>query len=104
MARAIVAGIVIIVIGSLVVGYFIWFGRHQSRQENLRAGRPIKGDLSRNTERQLIDKLDDAANMLRSMTATANQLDGDFISTATLAVMNDWLNSYQTLRKELERV
>lgn len=103
MGKAIVTGIVIVVIVLVAAGYFIWQGRHQARQENLKAGRPVKGDLSRSTEQQLVAKLDQAANIMRIMTASTGSLDGDFITKPSQAAIASWLSSYQDLRKELER-
>ena len=103
MGRAIIVGAVIILLALIYSALYIYIKRHAARQDNLRAGLPVKGDLSRRTEGHLIAKLDSAAQLFQNISTSTSHLEGDFLTERSQANVATWLESYRQLRKELER-
>lgn len=95
MGRALITATVVVILAFLVFAGVVWWKRHNARREDIKAGRPVRGDLNRAQENELRALLVDAAEVMRSLGA-GNPLEGrvDFLTEESDAAVKQWLRRY----------
>ncbi len=103
MGRAIVVGTVIVVVLFAVLMFAAWWRARSDRQADKDAGRPMQGDLGSIEERELIELLHAARQMLAPMHQTGQRMAGGPIAPLpdqlTISV---WLDAYDNLMKGMK--
>lgn len=93
LGKAIVTGIVIIVVLLILAGVWIWTKRHD-----------FKGDLSQGEEKHMRELVTEAAMIFTSMGPDAYGAldDADFLSHRSKTAIKGWMDKYQKNRREFE--
>lgn len=97
MGRVIAIGAIVVIL-VVVIGLFInWYLKRQERREDKALGRPLKGDLGRKQELELIKENDEAAQYVRKILAPPNSLDEEFVllPTKMRTELQQWLRSHE---------
>lgn len=85
MGKAIVIGVVIIVLALILAGLALWFGRQEVK---------VRTALTPRQERQQRELLDRAATVLRDAGAARTIEDSDILSHRTMKARDQWLDRY----------
>jgi hypothetical protein len=94
MFRAVVFGLVAIIIVGLVMYTFVWTRKHEDE---------VKGGLSRSDAREGRKLLDDAARLLSGLGVGMDVDDIDILTPKTRTAVDSWIERYEEYGKGIER-
>lgn len=103
MGRVVVVGTIFVVSMIAVLVWLAWDARRSDKQDDKRAGRPIKGDLNATQERELGELLFDAHRILTAIGVnnTVEQMtDPEIIRTSTRREIAAWTARYRNRKAQ----
>jgi hypothetical protein len=102
MAARVWAPVVALIVLAVIVAVtcIVWT-RQKNRQENVKAGRPLRGDLNQRHERALMTQLDTAHELLRLLGHDPNLDTASFISGRHAELIDEWQAQYIKLNGQI---
>jgi len=93
MGKAIVIGLVIVVIAAILAGVAMWMRTRDSKDTALEKGLPLKGDLTARQERRILEANDKAADVMHQLLyqPLGMSLESTLLSTTDRAAIETWL-------------
>ena len=100
MGRVIVitAAILILGIGALLLT--AWITRSYAKERAAEKGLPIKGDLNRSQEHDLMQRLDQGVELVNSLLTSSDWMNGTILADADRSVLTAWVTDTKQYLKE----
>ena len=100
MGKAIVEGLVPIIIVAIIAMVVIYFRRKQGREKALASGWAVKGDLSASQEKQIMAENNHAAIIFRRMLAPVSDWGSDMtiLNREDRQSVEAWISQYNKRR------
>ena len=108
--KAVVIGVIILVIALLVAGVVIWFRKQRSKEKALEHGWAVSGDLNGAEEHRLLEHLTVAELLFKNLTnvdvltqSWQNPYDVTILSEKHKREVGLWLQEHDKLTKQIIR-